>query len=56
MNDIRSIRQQLRMTQAALADALGVTQATVSKWERGELPVRTRDLMAAQLLLQRSAA
>ena len=32
---MRAIRQQRRMTQAAFADLVGVTQATVSRWESG---------------------
>ena len=32
---IRSLRKQNHMTQAALADKVGVTDKAVSKWERG---------------------
>jgi len=34
--ELRAHRQALRMTQAALAVALGVTATTVARWERGE--------------------
>ncbi|TPM53246.1 helix-turn-helix transcriptional regulator [Mesorhizobium sp. B2-2-4] len=36
--DVRSIRTKLRLTQAQLADAVGVDQSTVSNWENGMLP------------------
>ena len=33
---IRDARQKAGLTQAALADALGISQPTVNRWERGE--------------------
>lgn len=36
MNSIRLIREQLAMTQAALASELGVTQGNVSHYENGQ--------------------
>ena len=54
---IYRIRDKLGLTQTAFAAALGVTQATVSRWETGALPVRPRDLLAArQLLAERTGA
>jgi transcriptional regulator with XRE-family HTH domain len=40
MNPLKTIRIKLGMTQVELADALGVTQAQISKYERGapEIP------------------
>lgn len=35
-NDIRSLRKGAGMTQKDLADKLGVTNVTVSRWEKGE--------------------
>lgn len=46
--DIKSIRDQLGgITQARLAEALGVDQSTVSNWENGNPPRRgpTRTLL-----------
>lgn len=36
MNPIANIRARLGVTQAAMADALGVTQGNVSNYERGQ--------------------
>ena len=37
--ELRSIRQKLALTQAALAEAIGVTSNTVARWERGEMAI-----------------
>jgi putative transcriptional regulator len=34
--DVKSVRQKLNLTQAALAEKLGVDQGTVSNWENGK--------------------
>ena len=34
-NTIKGLREGRKMTQAALADAIGVSSKTVSKWETG---------------------
>lgn len=46
-------RRMLGMTQADLADACGVTQSAVAKWERNESEpnLRIRHTLAAQLHL-----
>lgn len=36
MTAIRAIRERLGLTQAMLAEALGVTQPAVAMWEAGE--------------------
>jgi transcriptional regulator with XRE-family HTH domain len=36
---LRSIRQKLALTQAALAEAVGVTSNTMARWERGEMAI-----------------
>ena len=37
--ELRSIRQKLALTQAALAEAVGVTSNTMARWERGEMAI-----------------
>jgi predicted ATPase/DNA-binding CsgD family transcriptional regulator/transcriptional regulator with XRE-family HTH domain len=37
---LRQARLDLRLSQAALGEALGVTPNTVARWERGERPIR----------------
>lgn len=34
---VKSVRKELGMTQAELADALGVCYATVNRWENGQV-------------------
>lgn len=40
--DVRKVRDSLKLTQAQLAARIGVSRATVNRWERG----RTRPLPA----------
>lgn len=37
--ELHAIRQKLALTQAALAEAIGVTSNTVARWERGEMTI-----------------
>jgi transcriptional regulator with XRE-family HTH domain len=37
--EIRALRQKLGWTQAALAEALGVTSNSVARWERDEMAI-----------------
>ena len=37
---LRQTRQRLGLTQAALAERLGVSPNTVARWERNEVPIR----------------
>jgi len=37
--ELHSIRQKLSLTQAALAEAIGVTPNTIARWERGEMAI-----------------
>jgi DNA-binding transcriptional regulator YiaG len=37
--ELRSIRQKLALTQAALAEEIGVTSNSVARWERGEMGI-----------------
>ncbi len=50
---IRYLRERLGLTQAELAERIGVRDATVSDWERGTAKPRTRSLRAlAELTAQ----
>jgi len=38
--DLRTFRLNLNLTQRALAEALGVPQATIWRWESGQHPIQ----------------
>lgn len=50
------IRRAMGLKQTEMAALLGVTQASVSRWERGELDPDTRTMIAARSLLASRAA
>ena len=57
MNDeVKRIRESMGLTQDSLARLIGVTQATVSRWESGKLPVDTRTMLALKTLQAARAA
>jgi transcriptional regulator with XRE-family HTH domain len=61
MLDLTSIRKELSLTQAELAEKLGVHQTTISRFETGELPLDERTALAvlalkAGIQAQRNAA
>lgn len=35
-DEIKALRQSMKMTQAAFAELVGVDQATISNWEKGK--------------------
>ena len=43
---IRALRQRHKLTQAALAEAVGCARSAVSEWETGTRPVPQRHLWA----------
>src|SRR5579859_1400574 len=47
--DLRERRLRLRLSQAALAEALGVARNTVARWERNELEIRHPELVEMAL-------
>jgi transcriptional regulator with XRE-family HTH domain len=49
-DDVRKVRRRLHLTQAELAERLGVTSNTVARWERGEVRITepAARLIAAQ--------
>lgn len=48
--EVRAARESLCMTQAALADAVGVKARTVQKWELGETNISKMAWMSIQAL------
>jgi transcriptional regulator with XRE-family HTH domain len=48
--DILFLRQQMGLTQAQLAEELGVTRVTVAYWERGRTPIRRIVVLALRYL------
>src|SRR5579871_4085761 len=53
--ELRALRQQLGRTQGELAYALGVSPATIGRWERGCTPVRPARMvrLALERLIER---
>ena len=57
MNDyLASRRKELGLTQKEVADAVGVSEATVSRWESGEIADMRRDRIASLAKVLRSSA
>lgn len=56
--DIREARKTLGLSQAELATALGVNQATISRFEAddGGLEPNARTILAIEALIQRKAS
>ena len=54
MQDIQTIRKALGLSQSEMADRLGLHQTTISRFERGELTLDKRTLLAAQSLLSQA--
>ena len=46
--ELKAIRESLGLSQAALAEKLGVNANTVARWERNEVPIRERMALAAR--------
>lgn len=52
-DDVRSLREGLRLTQLDLAAATGVTERTVRRWERsGASPMASRLLASIQFEIE----
>jgi transcriptional regulator with XRE-family HTH domain len=55
MDTIADIRRALGLSQSEMAERMGLTQSSFSRFETGELPLDKRTLLAAQALLDRAA-
>lgn len=55
MNLMKTVRASLGMKQHQLAEALGITQPSVSKMERGKLPIDRRTELALERLASEAA-
>jgi transcriptional regulator with XRE-family HTH domain len=55
MLDITAIRKELNLTQAEMAEKLGVTQGTISRFETGTLPIDKRTELAIEALRKAAA-
>ena len=56
MDDIRTLRRNLGLTQGDLAEKLGLDQSTISRLETGRLPVDARTRLALEAIQARQAA
>jgi transcriptional regulator with XRE-family HTH domain len=54
--DIRTIRKALGLSQAEMAEKLGLTQGTVSRFENGKLDLDERTRLAVEALRMKAAA
>jgi transcriptional regulator with XRE-family HTH domain len=55
--DFRTIRKAMRLRQQELATLMGVTQATISRWETNDLSIDTRTATTLRALhVMKSAA
>lgn len=54
MNRIQKIRTSLGLTQDGFAQAVGVAQGTVSRWESGEIVTSTPSWRAIKDVVQRA--
>ena len=52
--DIRALRQHLRLTQAKLAEELGTRQQTISEWEKGMYRPRGASATLLSMVAERS--
>lgn len=54
--DVRAVRRRLNLSQAAFAALIGVSQATVSRWESGAAALTQRDQLAIAEAERRAGA
>lgn len=51
-DELRRLRRKAGLTQAALAQRLGVTATTVARWEQGARPISTAHANLVHLTLR----
>jgi transcriptional regulator with XRE-family HTH domain len=56
MDNITDIRRALGISQAEMAERMGLSQSSISRFESGDLPLDKRTLLAAKALLQADKA
>lgn len=56
METLSDIRRALGLSQAEMAERMGLSQSSISRFETGELPLDKRTLLAAQALLSADKA
>jgi DNA-binding transcriptional regulator YiaG len=52
--DIKALRQHLKLTQAKLAEELGTRQQTISEWEKGMYRPRGASATLLSMIAERS--
>lgn len=50
MVDVKAFREELGLSQMALAELLGVNQATISRFENDSLPMNRRTALALEAI------
>lgn len=53
MNDVKALREQLGITRAKFADAIGVSPALIQSWELGRRTPNEQSQIMLELLKQR---
>jgi DNA-binding transcriptional regulator YiaG len=53
--DIRALRQHLKLTQVKLAEELGTRQQTISEWEKGMYRPRGASATLLSIIAERSS-
>lgn len=55
-SDLRAIRKSLGLTQAEMAERLGINQSNISRMEKGAIAINRRTLIAARTLMTAECA
>ena len=55
MSEIKDMRLRAGVTQQGLAALLGITQATLSRWEAGKIKIREHQKLAVKAALSQAS-